>query len=161
MSSEERGSHAPVEVQDGSNNRFLELVTSAMALPKIDLYNAEEVRGRIIQWFQMCAERDMKPGVANTALALGISREDFGKIARSHPSTANYPPECRVLFQEAYSGLNALWENWMLNGKLNPASGIFLGKNDFGYVDVVNHEVAVSDRPSLEAIEGKYAEIPE
>ena len=28
-----------------------------------------------------------------------------------------------------------LWENYMQNGKINPVSGIFLGKNNFGYQD--------------------------
>ena len=28
-----------------------------------------------------------------------------------------------------------MWENYMQNGKINPVSGIFLGKNNFGYQD--------------------------
>lgn len=28
-----------------------------------------------------------------------------------------------------------LWEMYMQNGKINPVSGIFLGKNNFGYQD--------------------------
>lgn len=28
-----------------------------------------------------------------------------------------------------------LWENYMQNGKINPVSGIFLAKNNFGYQD--------------------------
>ena len=27
------------------------------------------------------------------------------------------------------------WENYMNSGKINPVSGIFLGKNNFGYQD--------------------------
>ena len=32
-----------------------------------------------------------------------------------------------------------LWENYMQNGKINPVSGIFLGKNNFGYQDKTEH----------------------
>ena len=28
-----------------------------------------------------------------------------------------------------------LWETYMNSGKINPVSGIFLGKNNFGYQD--------------------------
>ena len=28
-----------------------------------------------------------------------------------------------------------LWEDYMNSGKINPVSGIFLGKNNFGYQD--------------------------
>jgi hypothetical protein len=31
--------------------------------------------------------------------------------------------------------MEILWENYMQNGKINPVSGIFLGKNNFGYQD--------------------------
>ena len=35
--------------------------------------------------------------------------------------------------------MEILWENYMQNGKINPVSGIFLGKNNFGYVDKQEH----------------------
>jgi hypothetical protein len=34
-----------------------------------------------------------------------------------------------------------LWENYMQNGKINPVSGIFLGKNNFGYQDKTEHVI--------------------
>ena len=34
-----------------------------------------------------------------------------------------------------------LWENYMQNGKINPVSGIFLGKNNFGYQDKTEYVV--------------------
>ena len=37
------------------------------------------------------------------------------------------------------------WEMLMLQGKINPASGIFLGKNHFGYRDVVEQVTIKSD----------------
>jgi hypothetical protein len=39
------------------------------------------------------------------------------------------------LIKKAYKGMELLWENYMLNGKINPVSGIFLGKNNFSYSD--------------------------
>ena len=34
-----------------------------------------------------------------------------------------------------------LWEHYMQNGKINPVSGIFLGKNNFGYQDKTEYVV--------------------
>ena len=35
--------------------------------------------------------------------------------------------------------MEILWENYMQNGKINPVSGIFLGKNNFGYQYKTEH----------------------
>ena len=40
-----------------------------------------------------------------------------------------------------------LWENYMQNGKINPVSGIFLGKNNFGYQDKQEHVLTPNVRP--------------
>ena len=37
--------------------------------------------------------------------------------------------------------MEILWENYMQNGKINPVSGIFLGKNNFGYQDKTEYVV--------------------
>lgn len=65
----------------------------------------------------------------------------------------------------AYDVLEALWEDYMLNGKINPVSGIFLGKNNFGYADkqeyvLTPNNSAIQER-NIEEIEAKYAELPE
>jgi hypothetical protein len=39
------------------------------------------------------------------------------------------------LIKKAYFLMENLWEQYMLNGKVNPVTGIFLGKNNFGYQD--------------------------
>ena len=37
--------------------------------------------------------------------------------------------------------MESLWENYMQNGKINPVSGIFLGKNNYGYQDKTEYVV--------------------
>ncbi len=53
-------------------------------------------------------------------------------------------------------------ENWMQNGKINPVSGIFLMKNNFGYADksevVVTPNNPLGDAESRESIEARYRE---
>ena len=43
--------------------------------------------------------------------------------------------------KRAYNFMENLWENYMQNGKINPVSGIFLGKNNFGYQDKTEYVV--------------------
>lgn len=37
--------------------------------------------------------------------------------------------------------LENMWETYMNSGKINPVSGIFLGKNNFGYQDKTEYVV--------------------
>ena len=37
--------------------------------------------------------------------------------------------------------LETLWENYMQAGKINPVSGIFLGKNNYNYQDKTEYVV--------------------
>ena len=52
----------------------------------------------------------------------------------------------------------------MLNGKINPVSGIFLGKNNFGYKDQQEYVLTpnqMGETISQEALEAKYNDLPE
>ena len=57
--------------------------------------------------------------------------------------------------------MEILWENYMQNGKINPVSGIFLGKNNFGYQDkteyVVTPNVNNDSDYDPDAIKARYA----
>jgi hypothetical protein len=66
---------------------------------------------------------------------------------------------------EAYDVLEALWEDYMMNGKINPVSGIFLGKNNFGYQDKQEYVLTPNQQQitqeDVKLIESKYEELPE
>ena len=52
----------------------------------------------------------------------------------------------------------------MVSGKVNPVTGIFLGKNNYDYKDKVEHEVTakqVTEDYSIDEIKQKYIESPE
>ena len=53
----------------------------------------------------------------------------------------------------------------MQNGKINPVSGIFLGKNNFGYQDkqdlVITPNTNTIEAADAETIAAKYAELPD
>lgn len=52
------------------------------------------------------------------------------------------------------------WESYMMNGKINPVTGIFLAKNNFGYVDKTETVLTPNTKPeeeySVEDIKKRY-----
>ena len=148
-----RGANSPWKdkngalIKKGDNSKYLTLSMTLMGLPDIDLTDTAQVQNRLNQFFQIHVEQDMKPTVSGLGLALnGMDRRRLYEIKSGNTtgSTPKLPQEVRGLIKKAYRLMENLWENYMQNGKINPASGIFLGKNHFGYEDKVEHVIATN-----------------
>lgn len=119
-------------MEPGDNTRFTRNVLTIAGLPPIDRNDPTAVQQRINEYFQIVLGNDLKPSVSGVALALGMSRSKF--IAWAAGDRRAGQPQGEMA-KQVYSILNTLWEDYMLNGKVNPAAGIFIGKNNFGYRD--------------------------
>lgn len=148
-------------VKPGDNARYVGHALACWNLPPLNLDDDDAVAERIQWFFKHCIEDDMKPTVTGLANALGVSRQtlyDWSKGRRRGEKS-----DRADLIKRAYDLLAELWEDYMLNGKVNPVSGIFLGKNHFGYTD--KQELAVSpsnplgEPVDLKALEEKYADV--
>lgn len=152
-----------LELPEGDNNKYTTFALAIMQLPKIDVKDPVQLQNRVFEYFQLCADHDMKPGVAAIGLAIGLDRRRLWEI-RSGTKNVAIPQECKDIIISVYDSLEALWESYMINGKVNPVSGIFLGKNHFGYRDqqeyVVTPNTMSQDTP-IDIIEAKYEELPE
>lgn len=121
-----------------------------LALPPIDvrICTKEELEGRCYEYFERCIRNDMKPTIAGFALALGCARASLLDYMNG---TKKIPMENREVLIKYNGILNALIEDYMLNGKVNPVAGIFVAKNNFGYKDsqefVVNNDVREEATP--------------
>lgn len=126
---------APV-TEPGDNAKYIGVSLQLFNLPSIDLHKPEQVQARLTEYFQIHIDADLKPTVAGMAMALGIDRRRLWEI-KSDVADRNQdlPTLTRDSIKKAYDFLETLWENYMHNGKINPVSGIFLGKNNFGYQD--------------------------
>lgn len=148
---------------EGDNNKYTSFALAIMQMNKIDVRNPDELRGRVLEYFKLCADHDMKPGVAAVGLAIGMDRRRLWEI-RSGTKNVAIPQECKDIINEVYDSLEVLWEGYMANGKINPVSGIFLAKNNFGYQDkqeyVVTPNTMSQDTP-VDVIEAKYDALPE
>lgn len=153
-------------VEPGDNAKILELNMELFNLPKIDLHNSDQVKQRLNEYFALYAKYDMKPTVAGMALALnGMARQTLHAIAYNAPTGGNgyksaLPPEVADHIKKAYKMMENMWENYMSSGKINPVSGIFLGKNNFGYQDKTEYVLTPNQQQdsdySAEEIRKRY-----
>ena len=132
---------API-TEPGDNQKYIGVSLKLFNLPSIDLHNPEQVQNRLNEYFQIQFDADVKPTVAGMAMALGIDRRRLWEIrANVQDRNQDLPTLTRDSIKKAYDFMENLWENYMQNGKINPVSGIFLGKNNFGYQDKTEYVV--------------------
>lgn len=130
----------PEQTAQTEPNEITEMLMNGLAiynLPEIDTDNVEQVEQRVSEYFRICAERGMKPSVSGFAMAFGVSRKTMWAWVNGQTDNGNKlkPLEVRNALKKAYQILNYAIEEYMQNGKINPVSGIFLMKNNFGYKD--------------------------
>lgn len=143
-----------VQPEPGDNTKYLMHNMTMMQWKRPDMSNAEEVEQRVFDYFNLCAQNDMKPSVAGLALAFGVSRVTIWRWANKQQDDLIgriiSSDSCNAL-KRAYILLNAQMEDYMQNGRINPVAGIFMMKNHFGYEDKT--EVVVQP--------GKYDALPD
>lgn len=155
-----------LSLEDGDNTKFMTVQMALLEMPEINMESVEEVERRLLEYFALYAQYDIKPTVAGMAMALnGMSRQSLWAIAKGVPTGgAGYktalPQNVADAIKKAYNSLETLWEGYMLNGKINPVSGIFLGKNNYGYQDKTEHVLTPNQRSdsdySAEEIRQRY-----
>ena len=133
-------------VEPGDNAKYLSVGMQLFNLPPIDLKDTKQVEDRLNEYFRIHYEADLKPTVAGMGMALnGMDRRRLWEIKTDNlkGGTSEYdlPTSTLDAIKKAYKYMEMLWENYMQNGKINPVSGIFLGKNNFGYQDKQEHVI--------------------
>ena len=148
-------------VKPGDNSRYLRYAMVSLELPPIDISDPEQVEQRIYDYFTFCVENDRKPNMIGMANWLGVDRDTVKtwKTGECRSSTHT------AMIKKAINILEELWVDYMQNGKVNPASGIFLGKNMFGYKDVQDVTLTpgspLGDQPDQKALEERISALPE
>lgn len=118
-------------IEPGDNARYLRNAMVAWDLPPIDISDPKQVEHRIQEYFEFCINQDAKPSVPGMGLWLGVDASTVARWRRGDYREDTH----RQVIKKAMFVLESLWNDWMQSGKINPASGIFIGKNMFGYKD--------------------------
>ena len=130
-------------VEPGDNSRFLRYALVSLDLPPIDISDPEQVKNRIYEYFQFCVDNDRKPNMVGMANWIGVDPETLRTWKNGTYRSATHSG----MIKKAIMILEEMWVDYMQNGKINPASGIFLAKNMFGYRDVI--DIAPTTAPPL------------
>lgn len=152
-----RDTRYQLDLQPGDNSKAIGIIMQFNNLPVVDLHVPEQVRDRINEYYNMCFENDFKPTVSSYAASLGFSRKTLWLLMNNpEKGWRDLPTLSLDYIKKGYSSLEQLWEYYMQNGKINPVSGIFLGKNNFGYVDKTEHVVEPRATLNESDLEQKY-----
>lgn len=157
-----KGAYALQNMEPGDNSRFLAHALAVRDMPPIDIADPVQVEMRIREYFELCGQNDIKPTVKGFCNSLRITRQTLFDWKHGNHRKGSH----QEIILQAYGLLEELWENYMQNGKINPVSGIFLAKNNFGYADKQEYVLTPNQGGVPEAIdaatlESKYAELPD
>lgn len=147
--------------EPGDNSRYLRYAMASLSLPPIDISDAEQVEKRIFDYFYFCEEHDRKPNMVGIANWLGVDSTTLSSWKRGEYRASTHSP----VIKKAVMILEELWVDYMQNGKINPASGIFLAKNMFSYKDqqdiTIRPDSPYGEQKSIEQLERELDALPE
>lgn len=139
--------------EPGDNARYLRYAMVSLDLPPIDISDPKQVEQRIREYFEFCIQNDRKPNMKGMGNWLGVDATTVNSWKRGEYRKETHS----LLIKKAVDILEELWLDYMMNGKCNPGSGIFIGKNLFGYKDEQNVTITPNN-PLSDTIDQKQLE---
>lgn len=137
--------------EPGDNARYLRYALASWDLPPIDVSDPKQVEKRIHEYFQFCIDNDRKPNIKGLGNWIGVDDETVRRWR-----TGEYRSEThRGLIKKAVDMLQEMWWDYGQNGKCNPASWIFIGKNAFGMRD--EQQVVITPNNPLDTADPETA----
>lgn len=107
--------------------------------------DTEDLQKRIDAYFSFCATASMRPGIESLSLSLGCTRATFWNWCSGKSRKGD--PEWQQTCLRARQIIIAFLETASLNGKINPATSIFMLKNWAGYADSCVLDAEKDDHP--------------
>ena len=148
------------DLEPGDNTKYINHSMAIMKWEKPDMDSLEAVQNRCYDYFDLCAQNDMKPTFAGLALAFGVDRMTLWRWCNNHPEGRKLSNSVRDTIKKARDLINAQMEDFMQNGKINPVAGIFLMKNNMNYTDqqevVLRPDNPLGEQKDPEELRRKY-----
>ena len=148
--------------EPGDNSKATMFIQALNKFDRVDLSDENAVKKRMDDFWQLCIDFDTKPQVSGMADVLGLDRRRLWEITHDVPHrNLECSSATRDLIKKEYRKLEVLWEYYILNGKVNPVSAIFLGKNNFDYADrqeiTLTPGLPLGDSPDQKQLEERIA----
>ena len=115
--------------------------------PTPNLHDEKEVHNAIMNYFLHCQEHNVRPGNLGLYACLGLSRQDYNDVIRGK-NKSRVSPACIDMMKKAVRAIGVYREGLALEGKINPVTYIFMGKNYDGLTDATQLEVTTTQGPA-------------
>ena len=144
-----------------SNLDFLIKLTQLKNANKIDIFDPDQLKSRINDYFVFARDAGHKPTLSELAIALGIPREYIYLIVtgnyKGYVTLAKLPAECVDAIKDGYNIIRGNVESMLVSGEINPVSGIFLAKN-MGLKDTneMFDSQSQKETPDIERLKTQY-----
>ena len=135
----------------GDNSRYIRYAMASLDLPAIDISDPQQVKTRIRDYFNYCADNDRKPNIKGLGNWLGVSDDT---VIRWRKGDYRAETHCEVI-KKAVDLIQEMWWDYGHDGKCNPASWIFIGKNAFGMKDM--QDVVITPNNLLQNLDNDTA----
>lgn len=122
-------------------NRYQLYSSLVKKIPKIDKTDPIQVKNRIMSYFDCCNKNDIATSPPDLARWLKTTTEQLRRWRVGEYRKDTH----QSLIEDAWTRMEADLVNRIQTGAINPASGIFLLKNWFGYKDVQDVTIAKKD----------------
>lgn len=139
------GADAPPELI----NNLIQTALDVFQAPTPDLHDPQQVHDAIINYFTSCQRNHTRPGNLGLYAALGMSRQDYNNVITGK-SKSKVSPDCIDILKKATVAIGQYREGLALEGKINPVTYIFMGKNYDGLQDQTTLEVTTSQGPTAQ-----------
>lgn len=144
-------SATPAEVSN-----LADLALSVFMLPTPDLHKPEEVQAAIMNYFQTCRDHGTRPGNLGLYAALGLSRQDYHAIITGKVKN-KVSPACIDMMKKAARAVGVYREGLAMEGKINPVTYIFMGKNYDGLQDQTTLQISADRGPEAQRTPAEIA----
>lgn len=147
--------------EQGTTARYLRYAMESLDLPPIDIDDPRQIEERTRAYLEHCIANDRKPTLVSWSNWLGVHRDTLNSWRRGEYRGSTHSDYIKKIV----SIMEEIAVDMFQNGKINPAAGIFLLKNFYGYKDV--QDVVLTPNQPLGGdvdpvdVAQKYAELPE
>lgn len=122
------------EDKPDEKSEILQTSMEAIYLPPIDINDPIQVEERIIAYLEFCKQNDQPPEKAGMASWLKVTPQTLRRWETGEFRSSTH----KSIIEKYVSILESYTVKLLLKGKIMPASGIFILKNQHGYRDVVD-----------------------
>lgn len=136
------------ELRKEWNRGVIAHIRKVSAIKKPSPHFPDTIEEACKEYFDLCQDDGIKPSVAGLSVALGVNEEILLQWVRGEVSIVSAD-----VIKRYFSFIQVFDETALKDNQTNAVGSIFMGKQHYGYKDVVEHKIVDEREKSNEEIE--------